>query len=177
MLEKVYSIDIDAPIGKVFAEITKVNAQSRPMFDTHMRTDLKPGSRYYCESKSGARTFTTGRIVEVTPPGTTGAGAARFVQTFMFTNLTDEETLVTWELSETAPGRTRVKIIHSQFPGETKTLKAVDGGWPSILGRLKLVCETGQISLKHRMQFAMMKSMMFMMPKSTLSKNVRAAAK
>lgn len=174
-MEKVYSIDIDAPIVKVFAEITKVNAQSRPMFDTHMRTDLKPGSRYYCESKSGARTFTTGEIVEVTPPGKESPAAARFVQTFKFTNLPDDETLVTWELSETSPGRTRVKIVHSQFPGETKTFKAVDGGWPSILGRLKLVCETGKIGMKDRLMFAMMKSMMFMMPKSTLSANVRAA--
>lgn len=177
MLEKVYSIEIEAPIGKVFAEITKVDAQSRPMFDTHMRTDLKPGSRYYCESKSGARTFTTGTIVEVTPPGTQGERSARFVQTFKFTNLPDEETLVTWELTEPAPGRTLVKIIHSQFPGETKTLKAVDGGWPSILGRLKLVCETGKIGLKDRLMFGMMKSMMFMMPKSTLSANVRSVAK
>jgi hypothetical protein len=68
-----------------------------------------------------------------------------------------------------------VKIVHSQFPGETKTFKAVDGGWPSILGRLKLVCETGKIGMKDRLMFAMMKSMMFMMPKSTLSSQVRAA--
>ncbi|MFM9958725.1 MAG: SRPBCC domain-containing protein [Phycisphaerales bacterium] len=164
MLEKVYSINIHAPIRKVWDEITRAGSVCRPMYDTVMDGQFRAGSPYRYRSQSGKHVFTKGTILEIDPP-------RRMVQTFQFTNLDEKPSLVTWTLEE-VPGpsgggatMTRVTIVHSQFDGE-KTMKGVDGGWPTILGLYKSVCETGTIPLGKRVRAWMMSMMMIMIPKS-----------
>ncbi len=162
MHEKVYSIEINAPIAKVWAEVTRAGSVCRPMYDTVMDGQFKPGSPYRYRSQSGKHVFTKGTILEIDPP-------KKLVQTFQFTNLDEKPSLVTWTLDETtAPGGkpvTRVTIVHSQFDG-VKTMKSVDGGWPTILALYKSVCETGTIPFGKKLRAAMMSMMMFMIPKS-----------
>lgn len=158
MLEKVYSIDIHAPIGKVWDEITRAGSVCRPMYDTVMDGQFKAGSPYRYRSQNGKHVFTKGTVLEAEPP-------RRLVQTFQFTNLTEKPSLVTWTLDEIDAGMTRVTIVHSQFDGE-KTMKGVDGGWPTILALYKSVCETGTIPFGKKVRAWMMSMMMFMIPKS-----------
>jgi len=160
MLEKVYSIDINAPIQRVWEEVTRAGSVCRPMYDTVMDGQFKAGSPYRYRSKAGKHVFTKGTILEIDPPH-------RMVQTFQFTNINEKPSLVTWTLEEIpAPGKgTRLTIVHSRFDGE-QTIKAVSGGWPTILSLYKSVCETGTIPLGKKVRAAMMSMMMFMIPKS-----------
>ncbi len=157
MLEKAYSIDINAPIQKVWDEITKAGKVCRPMFDCVMDGEVKRGSPYRYRSQNARHVFTKGTVLEVEAP-------RKLVQTFQFTNLDEQPSLVTWTLAE-IPGGTRVTVVHSKFDGE-KTMKAIDGGWPSILSLFKSVCETGTIPLGKKLKFFMMGAMSFMIPKT-----------
>lgn len=158
MDDKVYSVDIKAPISKVWEEITRAGSRCRPMYDTVMDGSFKAGSPYRYRSQSGKHVFTKGTVLEVDPP-------RRMVQTFQFTNIANEKpSLVTWTLEE-IPGGTRLTVLHSKFDGE-QTVKAVSGGWPTILSLFKSVCETGTIPFGMRIRAAMMGAMSFMIPKS-----------
>lgn len=158
MHDKVYTIDINAPIARVWEEITRAGTVCRPMYDTVMDGQFKAGSPYRYRSQSGKHVFTKGTVLEIDPP-------RKLVQTFQFTNIEEKPSLVTWTLDEIVGGQTRVTIVHSRFDGE-QTIKAVDGGWPTILSLFKSVCETGTIPLGKKIKSAMMSAMSFMIPKS-----------
>lgn len=173
MADKVYSIEIDAPIRRVWEQITGTGVVQMHMFACVLDSN-KPGTKYLWHSKNGKYVHVKGQIVESSPPTGSGAGAtARFVQTFKFTMLPDDYSLVEWELTETTAGRTRVKVMHSKLDPSGKTIKSIDGGWPSILKNLKALCEKGRVPFGTRMQLAMMGAMSFMLPKSTLAVNNR----
>ncbi len=168
MADKVYSIDINAPIERVWQEVTAPGRVQVHMFGCVLDR-CTPGQRYRWHSKNGKRVFVKGSIVEVSPPKP-GAGA-RFVQTFQFTTLSDPESLVTWDLSRTGPSSTKIVVTHSKLEPGSKTATQIDGGWPSILSTLKSIAETGKAPLGKRIQLAMMNAMSFVLPKSTLAVN------
>jgi uncharacterized protein YndB with AHSA1/START domain len=165
MIERAFAIEIDAPIDKVWNEITKTHSLQRAMFDTMLEAELRPGGRLRYRSANGKRTFIFGEVIEAVSP-------TRFVHTFAFSNLDDAPTLVAWDLEPTGTGGVRVTVTHSRFVGETKTFKSVNTVWPQILGRIKALAEGRNLSVKDRMMFRMMGAMQFMLPKSTLSENV-----
>lgn len=165
--DKVFTVEIDAPIQRVWDEITKTESQNKPMFNTYRRGPMTPGSKYFCEDKNGKRVFTMGEIIEIDPP-------TRLVETFRFTWYDDEPTLVTWELSEPSAGKTKVVLTHAKLDPATKTHRDIQKGWPTILGLLKSVCEKGNVPAGTRMKYAMMGSMSFVLPKSTLAENAKA---
>ncbi len=157
----VTSIDINAPISRVWEEITR-SGMCKPMFGTVYKRDLRPGGAFRYSSENDSRTFVYGEILEIEAP-------RRFVHTFAFTMQNDPPTLVTWDLSEPAPGKTRVTVKHEKFIGETKTYKSVTRGWVKILSLFKNVIETGSIPTGCKVSQWMMNSMSFMLPKSTLT--------
>lgn len=165
MPDVVQAIDIDAPVERVWAEITRLGQVSDIMFHTVLETDFQPGSplRYYSPDRK--RIWIVGEIVEVSPP-------TRLVHTYRFTDITDEtETLVTWDLQE-REGGVRVTVSHSRFTDQAKTHKKVSGGWNQILGLLKTVVETGKVPGKFRVMYTLMDWMQFVMPKSTKAEEV-----
>jgi hypothetical protein len=97
----------------------------------------------------------------------------RLVHTFVFPNLPDAPTLVTWTLEPTATG-TRVTVTHARFDGETKTYKAVFGSWPKILGLFKRVIETGDVGFGTKFQQGLMSAFCFILPKSLRTEVVEA---
>ena len=97
---QVHVVEIKAPISAVWAEITKLKHAQKPMFNTVLESDFKPGSRMIYRSQDGKRVFIIGEVREFVPP-------RRFVHTFRFTNLPETPTLVEWNLEEKA-GVTRV---------------------------------------------------------------------
>lgn len=164
MIEKAFSIDINAPITKVWDEITKTSSPQRAMFDTLLEIDLRPGGkmRYRTANKKAIPVW--GEVIEAQRPH-------RLVHTFAFGGVDDAPTTVAWDLKE-IPGGCRVTVTHSGFPSETKTYKSVQSVWPAILGRYKSILENGTIPLSTRMQYAMMGAMSFMMPKGMRTENV-----
>jgi hypothetical protein len=168
--DKVYSIDIEAPVQRVWDEVTSVGRVQRHMFDCVLDNN-RPGRKYLWHDRPGRRVFVKGQIVESTPPG--GGAGGRFVQTFKFTMLPDDFSLVTWEVTPMGPSRTKVTVTHSKLDPNGKTFKQIDGGWPSILKNLRAICEAGQLPLGTRVRYAMMRNMAFMLPKSTLMANHR----
>jgi len=159
--ERVVSIHIAAPVDRVWAEITKVGAVQRALFDTVLECELRPGSRLRYYSADRKRVFVVGEVVEVDPP-------RRFVHTYRFTTWkTETPTLVAWELAEEAGG-CRVTITHSGWTSEHGKLAEDTGaGWRGILRVLKQEMETGRIPWKTRLMYRVMGWFSFMLPRST----------
>lgn len=161
---QVHVVEIKAPISAVWAEITKLKHAQKPMFNTVLESDLKPGSRMIYRSQDGKRVFIIGEVREFVPP-------RRFVHTFRFTNLPETPTLVEWNLEEQG-GVTRVTVTHSKFVDQQKTADSVRTSWVDILNNVKAVLETGTVPLKTRLMHRMMSAFMFMAPKDTLRQNI-----
>lgn len=168
MPEHVFEIEIKAPIDRVWQEITTPGRVCRAMFDTVLQGPMTPGSRYRYESSDGKYVFIVGGVREIVPPA---GGVARYVHTFRFTHLQDDESLVTWDLRATAAG-TRIKLVHS-FTTENKTFGMVHKGWREIFDNYRSVLETGKLPLAKRLQYGMMNSMRFMTPKAFRRENVQ----
>lgn len=166
MIEKVYRVEIAAPVERVWQEITRSGTRCRPMFGTVQLIDLRPGGQVRHRSVDGRHTFVAGEVVEVAPP-------RRLVHTFTFPNLPDAPTLVTWDLTPQGAG-TLVTVTHSRFDGQTKTYKAIDGGWPTILRLYKQVVETGDVGAGTKLQQGLMGAMSFVLPKSLRTDVVEA---
>jgi len=163
MIEKVFTIDIDAAPQRVWDEITRTGVPHHPMFGTYLHTDLTPGSVMYYTDASGKHTFVLGEVLEVAPP-------LKLVHTFRFSMEKDEPTLVEWQLAERTGG-TRVTVTHSRFDGETRTYKSVSTSWVAILRLYKTTIETGKAPLGARFKNAMMMGMCFMLPASAKTEN------
>ena len=162
-IEKVVSIDIKAPVDRVWSEITKTGVIQRPLYNTILETDLKPGSPLKYYSPDRKRIFVIGRIIDVDPP-------KMLRHTYMFTTKDEPPTLVTWNLEPTADG-CRVTVTHTGWTDEHRAPEKTAGGWREILGLLRDEVETGQIPLKTRITYTMMNSMMWIMPKTTMAPN------
>ncbi|WP_244421741.1 ArsR/SmtB family transcription factor [Azorhizobium caulinodans] len=85
------------------------------------------------------RPMIVGEILELAPP-------TRLVHSFSARwspdVAGDPPSRVTWELSA-IPGGTKLTLTHDNFGGDTATSRAVTGGWPESLSRLKTLVETG----------------------------------
>jgi uncharacterized protein YndB with AHSA1/START domain len=159
--ELVHTIEIAAPIADVWAELTKLDGKQRAMMDTILAATLEKGEPLYYRSPDGKRVFIAGRIVDVEPPH-------RLSHTWRLLTRDDPWTLVTWELTDTA-GRTRVTLRHTGWP---TTPRAVENTWKFVLGELKRLLETGDISAGTKLRYAFMRAFMWAMPKRTRTENV-----
>lgn len=161
------SIDIDAPVRKVWDEITKTGSLQRPLYNTVLETSFEPGSklRYYSEDRK--RVFVVGEVLEVDPPH-------RFQHTYVFTSTMEPPTVVTWELTE-RPGGCTVTLTHAGWTERHTKPEKSEAGWREILALLKAEVESGQIPMKTRMLYALMGKAMFMLPKSTRTEEVTRA--
>lgn len=164
--ELLQTIVIEAPIAEVWSEITRLGGRQRAMMDTILDSALEPGAPLYYRSPDGKRVFIVGRVVEVEPP-------YRLSHTQNLLLRDDPPTLVTWVLEE-VDGGTRVTLRHTGWPVETKDLHKVDSTWVTILTELKRLVETGDISRKLKLQYALMRAFMWAMPAKTRAENVPA---
>ena len=162
-IEHVVSIDIKAPVDRVWEEITKTGEIQRPLYNTILESDLKPGSPVKYLSPDGKRIFVIGRVIDVKPP-------TMLQHTYMFTIRDEPPTLVTWNLEPIGDG-CRVTVTHTGWTEEHKAPEKSAGGWREILGLLKAELETGEIPFKTRVTYSMMNKMMWMMPKTTMAPN------
>lgn len=160
----VFSIEIEAPIQKVWDAITNRDGVTRPMFNCVLHSTLEAGARMDYTDTAGKRCFLFGDVLEIAAP-------TRFVHTFVFGLHDDPPTRVEWSLESLTADRTRVTVTHFGLPEGSKTRRDVSGGWPTILRRFKSEIESGSLPLKDRVVLGLMGSMMFLLPKRILKVN------
>lgn len=159
MAEKpiVVRVDIRASAEAAWNEIAKTGVVQRAYFDTVLFGELKPGAEYRYATPDGKHTFIRGRVLEVDPP-------RRLVTTFRFTGKGEPEGKVTTEI-EPIPGGVRVTVTHEGLDTTKGTGRRAEGGWKSILGNLRRVLETGDVSAGMKFQYFLMRLFMPLMPK------------
>jgi uncharacterized protein YndB with AHSA1/START domain len=153
MTTQVFRVFIKATPQAVWDAITDPEWNHRYGYRSRQELELRPGGAYRAfatpdMSAHGApAVIIDGELLEVDAP-------RRLVQTWhaMFDEATSAEppTRLTWELSETAQGVTRLTVTH-ELEGAPKTAEIVSGaaeeaggGWAMILSDLKTLLETGQ---------------------------------
>ena len=160
--DRVCSIVIDVSIQKVWDEITKTGSIQRPLYNSVLDVDLRPGGTLRYLSPDLKRVFVAGEVLEVDPP-------RRLRHTYVFTMAPDPVTEVTWELEE-VPGGCRVTLTHAGWTTE-KDAKKHEAGWVEILGLLKSQLETGDIPTKTKLIYGLQGLFMWALPKSTKVEN------
>jgi uncharacterized protein YndB with AHSA1/START domain len=107
-------------------------------FNMSSRTDWRAGGSQ--DWLLNGNVMIGGEILELTPP-------RRLVTTFHARwapdVAADRPSRVTWEITPIGDDACKLTLIHDDFEGETATSKAVTGGWPEALSRLKTLAETG----------------------------------
>ena len=157
--ERVVSITIQAPVERVWDEITKTGTLQPAVYNTVLDCDMTPGSRLRYYSQNKKRVFVVGEVIEVTPP-------TRFVHTYVMTLNPDPVTVVTWELEDVG-GACKVTLTHRGWTEAHKTEEKTVAGWTEILALLKSQVETGGLPLKTRVMYGMMGFFQFALPKTT----------
>lgn len=158
--DAVVSIHIDAPVERVWDEITRTGRVQRALYNTVLETELTPGSRLRYYSPDRKRVFIVGEVVEVEPP-------TKFSHTYWFTTWkSGPPTLVTWQLKP-EDGGCRVTITHSGWTSEHEAPEKTAAGWEQILELLKSELEAGRIPLKARVMYRVMGWFSFLLPKTT----------
>ncbi|MQT12201.1 ArsR/SmtB family transcription factor [Segnochrobactrum spirostomi] len=135
----VYELFIRASAEAVWSILTD-DAQT-PLwqhFNMTSRTTWAVGGAI--EFSAGDRPMIVGEIMELTPP-------RRLVHTFAARwspeVADDKPSRVTWEIEPVGDGVCKLTLTHDDFGGATATSRAVRGGWPESLSRLKTLAETG----------------------------------
>jgi len=138
---QVYTVFIKAPQAKVWDAITKPEFTHRYFYGSEAKAATwKPGSRLLWTQHGSDDELVDGEVIEYDEP-------RRLVFSWITKydpELTPEgPSRVTFELSETDDGLTRVTCVHDDFPAGSKVYDNVAGGWPYVLSGLKTLLETG----------------------------------
>ena len=160
--DRICSIVIDVSVQEVWDEITKTGSVQRPVYNSVLEVDLRPGGSLRYLSPDLSRVFVAGEVLEVDPP-------CRLRHTYIFTMAPDPVTEVTWELEE-VPDGCKVTLTHAGWTTE-KDAKRHEAGWVEILGLLKSQLETGDIPIKTKFIYGVQGLFMWALPKSTKAEN------
>lgn len=158
--DQVCSIVINVPVQRVWDEITRTGSVQRPLYNTVLDIDLKPGGRLRYSSPDRKRVFVAGEVLEVEPP-------RKLRHTYLFTMSPEPVTEVTW-LLEDVPEGCRVTVTHAGWTTE-KDAKKHGAGWIEILGLLKSELETGDIPGKTKIAYWLQGRFMWALPTTTRS--------
>ena len=161
----VFRIVVNAPIERVWRELTKTGEAQGAIFNAwlHTRGGLVPGAAMQMRTGSGKHTIVVGEVVECTPPH-------RFVHTHRFTQYEDPVCQVSYEL-EPVQGGVQVTLRVTGVTAGTKTAKDMAGGGTMIVNTLKAICETGRPAFGTRLMYTMFSALEFVLPKRTKSEH------
>ena len=161
----VFRIVINAPIERVWRELTKSGEAQGAIFNAwlHTRSALAPGAAMQMRTGSGKHTLVVGEVLEHDPP-------RRFVHTHRFTQYDDPACQVSYDLEPVAGG-VQVTLRVSGVAAGTKTAKDMAGGGTMIVNNLKAICETGRPTLGTRVMYAMFGLLEFVLPARTKSEH------
>lgn len=162
--KRIFKVIINAPIDKVWQELTKQNGLCAHFFNAQLDTPgLKVDAPVRMRSKDGKYTSVVGEVLEWDPPYV-------YSHSFKFTNLNDPYCKVTYKLKE-VEGGTEFTLINENVPADTKTAEYMEQGGTFITETLKGVLENGKPPFKYRMILWMIGLTAFMSPKECLSEH------
>lgn len=147
---QVFRVYIEAPATKLWDAITSPEFSTKYGYGGEVAYDLVSGGDYVSHTTEEMKQMgmgdvaVTGTVIEADPP-------RRLVQTWIAA-WHQEETTLTWELTEFDGPLTRLTMTHD-CTGAQNTARDVEGtgdaeqgggGWPWILAGLKTYLETGR---------------------------------
>jgi len=134
-----YDIYIAAPAAAVWRGLVDGEMTKHYVYGTRIETTLKKDTSY--GYKAGDFSVVDGAILDVDPE-------KRLVMTWNAhwdeRVSKDPASRVTYELAETSPGITKLRVTHDDFERETATYSGSIEGWPLMLSSLKSLLETGK---------------------------------
>jgi uncharacterized protein YndB with AHSA1/START domain/DNA-binding transcriptional ArsR family regulator len=134
----VYEIYVKTTPERLWRAITDPADTQLYYYGTRVQSDWKVGSRLvYLDHDQVSLDC---KILEIDP-------AHRLVHSFTMTYdpemAAERPSRVTWEIEKQGEV-CRLRLVHDDFDGETKTYHEVEHGWSGILSGLKTLLETGQ---------------------------------
>jgi uncharacterized protein YndB with AHSA1/START domain len=162
--KQVFKVVINAPIERVWQELTKKDGLCAHFFNARLdTTELGIGAPVRMNSKDGKYTSVVGEVLEWDPPYV-------YSHSFKFTSLDDPYCKVTYRLKE-VDGGTEFMLINENVPAGTKTAKYMEQGGTFITETLKAVVESGKPPLKNRLILWIIGMTAFMTPALCRSEN------
>ena len=145
-----YQVTINAPIHKVWAELTRRDSVLPFFFNSVCKTpgEMAVGTPVRMVSKNGKYAAVVGDILEFDPPH-------RYAHTFKFTTLDDPPCVVRYELEE-VEGGTEFTLITEGVPAGTKSEGYMQQGGHFITANFKSFVETGKATPGGRFALFMM---------------------
>ncbi len=144
-----FRVTIQAPIHKVWAELTRTDSVLPFFFNSACKTPgLEVGAPIRMISGNGKFAGVVGEVVEFEPPH-------RYAHTFKFASLDDALCTVRYVLKE-VDGGTEFTLINEGVPAGTKTEKYMSSGGRFIVDNLKAWIETGKPTAAGRFALFMM---------------------
>jgi uncharacterized protein YndB with AHSA1/START domain len=135
-----YELYIGATAAKVWKGLVDSDMTKQYVHGTRLKSKLEKGAQY-AYLGDGDFNVVDGKILEIEPE-------KRLVMTWSAhwgeSVANDRASRVTYELAESAPGATKLSVLHDDFDGETATYTESVVGWPLILSGLKTLLETGK---------------------------------
>lgn len=142
-LELTYDIYIAAAPADVWAGLIDPKMTRQYVYGTEFDGRLEKGATYAYVADGGFKVV-DGEILEVNRHQRLAMSwAAHWDQDVA----SDAPSRVSYELSEAAPGITKLRVVHNDFRGQTATYASSIGVWPLMMSSLKSLIETGH-SLK-----------------------------
>jgi uncharacterized protein YndB with AHSA1/START domain len=160
----IFRVVIQAPIHKVWAELTRTDSVLPFFFNSACKTPgLEVGAPVRMTSANGKYAAVVGDVVEFDPP-------YRYAHTFKFTRLDDALCTVRYRLKE-VDGGTEFTLINEGVPAGTKTEKYMTSGARFIVDNLKAWVETGKATPSGRFALFMMGLTAPLTPKQAHAEN------
>jgi uncharacterized protein YndB with AHSA1/START domain len=164
MTDKVFRIQIQAPIERVWKELTKTDEAQGAVYNAWLVTTvLGEGAPLQMRTGTGKNVIVDGRVLVHRP-------FTHFAHTHRFTQYDDPVCEVHYLLEE-KHGGVEVTLRVKGCPSGTATEKSMQSGGDFILKNLKALAEGRGLPLGTRLMYAMMGSMEFVLPKRCRSEN------
>lgn len=125
---------LQAGVTRVWGALVEPELASRYHIAPLRKLETEPGGEVVYGSERAA--LITGRVLVCESP-------ACLSHTFRFAG-SEEETAVTYTLTENGENLTHLHLRHEGFAPESKIYDDIAGGWPTILSSLKTFLETGR---------------------------------
>ena len=148
----VFRVTINAPIDRVWAELTRTDMLLPFFFNTKCVTrpeGMGAGAPIRMRSKDDKYTGVVGEVLTWDPPNC-------YAHSFKFTNFDDPEAKVVHELKALDANTTEYTLTNENVPVGTKTAAQMQQGGKFITENLKAIIETGKPTPMGRFALFMM---------------------
>lgn len=155
-MSRSWSEHINAPPQRVWSALTMPGAVQPFYFNSLFEANLTPGGALQYSTPDKKRIFIKGSVLEIVP-------GSKLVHEFRFADLAEPPQTVVFEIEE-MPRGTRVTICHDGLDAAPRHRSRVTRGWSHILRNLKAWLEQGRLPAATRVQYAVLKLLLPLMP-------------